>query len=154
MATHHSVDPSHAAQALRTLDGDRTRLAVAARPPAALMVALGALAAWWVGAAAGTSPGAGYTPPTSSWLAVAAAVGVAYAVRTRTGVRFRRAGARATITAAALVAVCLVLYSVSLALVSAGATWAVALTSLAAFAAVTWLSTVAYRAAADHVARA
>jgi FtsH-binding integral membrane protein len=152
MATEQP-SPEDAAAALRTLDADRRALATQAAPPRALMAAFGAIAAWWVGAAQTTSPGAGYQPAAAGWLPVAAAIVVAYLVRERTGVRFRSSGPRAAGAFVAILVSCLGLYSASLALVSLGATWAVALTSAAAFLLVWWLATVAHRAALDHVAR-
>ena len=149
----HSVHPSpdEAAAALNTLQADRERLATSVHVPWALLAAFGGVGAWWVSTAVTTRPGESDDPPSSSWLALVGALVVAYLVRRETGVRFRAMGARAGWVMVGILAVCLLLFSISLGLVSMGMQWAVALTSVVAFAATTWLAGVAYRSAVEHV---
>lgn len=142
-----------AADALKSLSADRARLARRLRVPWGLMAAFGALGAWWVATAAASTPGENYDPPQSGWLALLGVLVVAHLVQRDTGIRFRTMGAKATWFIAAVVAVCLGLFSVSLALVSLDMRWLVAITSLAAFAATTWLSGAAYRAAVESLRR-
>jgi CHASE2 domain-containing sensor protein len=106
-----------------------------------------------VAQAATLSPGADYEPPTTSWVAIAAAVVLLALLRRSTGIRFRRAGARAVLLVAAALLGCLALFSISLGLVAQGLAWGVAITALAAFGLVTWLSTLAFRAAVREIAR-
>ncbi|MFP7761398.1 hypothetical protein [Marisediminicola sp. LYQ85] len=144
---------AEAAASLDDLELDRHTLAEGARVPRVLTAALGGVAAWWVGMAASTTPGADYEPPNTAWLAVAAVLVIGYLIRRELGVKFRAIGAKAVGALVAILVLCLALYSVSLGFVSFGLTWAVALTSLAAFALVTWLSGVAYRSALDNLRR-
>jgi len=116
-----------------------------------LLAASGALGAWWVAAAATASPGRNYEPPSAGWLALLGAFVVAYLIRRETGIRFQAMGARAAGALIGIVVTCLVLFSVSLGLVSFGLRWAVALTSVAAFAVTTWLAGVAYRSAVEKL---
>ncbi|MEV7974039.1 hypothetical protein [Cellulomonas sp. NPDC089187] len=146
-------DPDEAARALDALAADRAQLVDRARVPWTLMAGFGAAAAWWVGSAAGTEPGAGYRAPASSWLALLGVLVIAHLVRRELGIRFRSMGTRAGGAVTALVIGCLVLFSVSLGLVSLGAAWAVALTSLCAFGLTTWLSGVALRSAVAELRR-
>lgn len=111
------------------------------------------MAAWWVGSAAGTSPGEGYEPPTMGWMALAVALVVVYLIHRETGVRFRSMGTRAGLAVVGIVVTCLVLFSVSLGLVSFGLHWSVALTSVVAFAVTTWLAGAAYRSAVENLRR-
>ncbi|WP_445154293.1 hypothetical protein ACTWLI_13425 [Arthrobacter sp. Hor0625] len=111
------------------------------------MAGFGGVAAWWVGMAAGTSPGQTYQPPAMGWLALAVALVFVHLVQRDTGIRFRRMGALALLAVAGVVISCLGLYSVSLALVSLGLHWAVLLPSVMAFVLTTWLAGVAYRSA-------
>jgi hypothetical protein len=74
-------------------------------------------------------------------------------IRRETGIRFRKMGPRAVVVTIAILALCLTLFSISLGLVSFGARWAVALTSLSAFGLVTWLAGIAYRSALDQLRR-
>lgn len=145
--------PDEATAALSTLSTDRERLAASVRTPWVLLAAFGGVGAWWVSTAAATDPGDGYEPPSSGWLALVGMLVVAYLIRRETGVHFRRMGARAGWATVGIIAACLVLFSVSLGLVSFGIQWAVALTSLVAFAATTWLAGVAYRSAVEQLRR-
>jgi hypothetical protein len=144
---------NEARNALNELSTDRDRLAGSIRVPRALLAGFGGVAAWWVGAAAVTSPGEKYEPPTMGWLALALVLVVVYLIQRDTGIRFRNMGSRAGLAVTGIVVTCLALYSVSLGLVSFGLHWAVALTSVAAFALTTWLAGVAYRSAADKLRR-
>lgn len=143
----------HAAAELRNLATDRQALADGVRVPWSLLAGLGGVAAWWVAAAAMASPGADYEAPTSGWLGLVAVLLIGHLIRNETGIRFRKMGGRAALATVAIVLVCLVLFSVSLALVSVGAIWAVVLTSLSAFCLVTWLAGFAYRSTLDAVRR-
>ena len=151
----HFQGPSRdeARNALNELSADRDRLAESIRVPRALLAGFGGVAAWWVGAAAATSPGENYEPPTMGWLALAVVLVVVYLIRRETGIRFRSMGSRAGLAVAGIVVTCLALFSVSLGLVSFGLHWAVALTSVAAFALTTWLAGVAYRSAVEKLRR-
>ncbi|RKN41047.1 hypothetical protein [Micromonospora endolithica] len=142
-----------AAEALNTLHADRERLANTVEAPRLLLVAFGALGAWWVAAAATTDPGSSYEPPTSGWIALAGGLAIAYLIRRETGIRFRVMGARAGWAVAGIVATCLALFSVSLGLVSSDLRWAVTLTSTTAFLITTWLAGVAYRSAIAELHR-
>ena len=148
-------DPTReeAAAALSALSSDREHLASSVRVPWPLLAALGGVGAWWVAAAAATNPGANYEPPSSSWLALVGALIVVYLIRRETGVGFRKMGARAGWAIVGIIATCLVLFSVSLGFVSFGMQWVVAFTSLLAFATTTWLASVAYRSAVEHLRR-
>ncbi|WP_232466141.1 hypothetical protein [Diaminobutyricimonas sp. LJ205] len=115
------------------------------------MAALGGVGAWWVSTAAATNPGENYEARSSGWLALVSALVIVYLIQRETGIRFRAMGARAGWAMTGIVAACLLLFSVSLGLVSFGLHWAVALTSLAAFAATTWLAGVAYRSAVESL---
>lgn len=143
-----------AAASLRGLDSDRRTLAAAVQVPKMLLAAFGGVAAWWVAAAAMANPGENYETPTSGWLGLAAVLVIIHLIRRETGIQFRKMGARAGMAAFAILVACLALYSISLGLVSIGARWAVALTSVAAFGLVTWLAGVAYRSALDQLRRA
>jgi len=143
-----------AAAALRGVQADREALAARIPEPRWHLAGFGAIALAWVAQAATLSPGAAYEPPTTSWVAVAAAVILLVLLRGRTGIRFREVGARAVLLVVAALLGCLVLFSVSLGLVASGLGWAVAITALAAFALVTWLSTLAFRAAVARIRRA
>lgn len=147
--------PSHveAVSALATLSNDRERLAASVHVPWLLLAALGGVGAWWVSTAAATNPGENYEPPSSGWLALVGTLVVAYLIRRETGVRFRQVGARAGWALVGIIAACLALFSASLGLVSFGLHWAVALPSLVAFAATTWLAGVAYRSAVEQLRR-
>lgn len=142
-----------AAASLRDLASDRQTLADGVNVPNALLAALGGVAAWWVAAAATANPGENYEPPTSGWLGLVAVLVIFHLIRRETGLHFRKMGARAGMAVFAILVVCLALYSISLGLVSIGAHWAVALTSVAAFGLVTWLARVVYRSALDQLRR-
>lgn len=144
---------TEAADALDALAADRDRLAARVQVPWVLLAAFGGVGAWWVSTAAGTNPGASYEPPSSGWLALVSALVIAYLVRCETGIHFRTMGASATWAVAGIVGGCLLLFSVSLGLVSFDLRWAVALTSLVAFALTTWLAGVAYRSAVLELRR-
>ena len=139
--------PDDAAIALNTLTTDRERFAAGVDIPWALLAAFGAVGAWWVATAGATAPGENYEPSTSGWLALVGALVVIHLIRRETGIHFRAMGARAGSAVAAIIVICLALFSISLGFVSFGLRWPVALTSLTAFAATTWLSGVAYRSA-------
>lgn len=147
------VSSGVAADALNALSADRDRLAASVRVPWVLLAAFGGVGAWWVSTAAATNPGESYEPPASSWLGLVSALVIAYLVRRETGIHFRTMGARAGWAVAGIVTICLALFSVSLGLVSFDLHWAVALTSLVAFAATTWLAGVAYRSAVQELRR-
>lgn len=141
-----------AARSLNALSMDRTRLAAGIQTPWPLLAGLGAVAAWWAGAAAATSPGGSYEPSPAGGLPIlAAAVVLCYLIQRKTGIRFRSMGGRAALAVAGIFAGCLALFSTSLGLVSFGLPWAVLLTSTAAFALTTWLSAVAYREAVRNL---
>lgn len=150
---YDEVSREEAADAVSSLTADRHRLAMRLQVPWSLMAAFGALGAWWVATAAMVTPGEGYEPPQSGWFALLGALIVLHLVQRETGIRFRAMGAKATWLIVAVVAACLVLFSVSLALVSLEMRWAVALTSVIAFVATTWLSGLAFRAAVEHLRR-
>ncbi|MBP3037755.1 hypothetical protein J2M53_16065 [Arthrobacter sp. zg-ZUI100] len=143
-----------AAARLSEMSGDRRTLADGTRVPRVLLAAYGGVAAWWVAGAAAASPGKNYEPPTSGWLALVAVLIITHLMNRETGIRFQRMGPGATMAMVAILVVCLTLFSVSLGLVSLGAGWAVAFTSLAAFGAVTWLALVAYRSALERLRHA
>ncbi|MDQ0757053.1 hypothetical protein [Arthrobacter sp. B3I4] len=143
-----------AAASLRELASDRQTLADGARVPRVLFAALGGVAAWWVAGAATSNPGENYEPPASGWLGLVVVLVVLHLIRQETGIRFRNMGARATTATIAIFAVCLALFSISLGLVSFGAPWAVALTSVSAFGLVTWLAGIVHRSALDQLRRA
>ncbi|RIJ52251.1 hypothetical protein DZG00_05695 [Clavibacter lycopersici] len=142
-----------ATAALRDVQADREALASRIPEPRWHLAGFGAVALAWVAQAAALSPGADYEAPTTSWVAVAVAVILLVLIRRSTGIRFRRVGARAGLLVAAAVLVCLALFSISLGLVALGLGWAVAITAIAAFLLVTWLSTLAFRAAVRQIAR-
>ncbi|MCK6209510.1 PAM68 family protein [Georgenia sp. EYE_87] len=142
-----------AAAELHNLVTDRQALADGVRVPWSLLAGLGGVAAWWVAAASAASPGEDYEAPTSGWLGLVAVLVIGHLIRNETGIRIRKMGGRAALATVAIVLICLVLFSVSLALVSLGATWAVVLTSLSAFGLVTWLAGIAYRSALDAMRR-
>lgn len=143
-----------AAARLNELSGDRRALAGSTRVPRILLAAYGGVAAWWVAGAASASPGENYQPPTSGWLALVAVLVVAHLMNRETGIRFKSMGPGAAAAMVGILLVCLTLFSVSLGLVSLGAGWAVAFTSLAAFGVVSWLASVAYRSALDRLGNA
>jgi predicted branched-subunit amino acid permease len=149
----NSQGPSRdeAAQALKELSADRDRLAAGIRAPWLLLAGFGAVAAWWVSAAAATSPGEDYDSPAISGLVLAIVLVIIHLIRRETGVRFKSMGLQAGLALAGIVAGCLALFSISLGLVSFGLHWAVALTSITAFALTTWLASVAYRSAAQNL---
>lgn len=148
------VSQTQAAEALESLAADRDRLAQRIRVPWTLMIAFGAMGAWWVGSAATAQPGAHYQPPESGWFAIVGVLIILYLLHRDTGISFRTAGARATWALIGVIVGCLVLFSVSLALVSLDLRWAVALTALAAFALTTWLASVAFRCAVENLRHA
>ncbi|PPF69948.1 hypothetical protein C5E16_03270 [Clavibacter michiganensis] len=150
------MENDRAADAAAALDGlhsDREALAARIPVPRWHLAGFGAIALAWVAQAVTLSPGAGYEPPRTSWLLIAAAVVLLVLIRRRTGIRFRGVGLRAVLLVAAALLGCLVLFSISLGLVVQGLGWAVALTAVAAFGLVTWLSTLAFRAAVDGIRR-
>lgn len=140
-----------AAARLSELSGDRRALADGTHIPRVLLAAYGGVGAWWVAGAAAANPGENYEPPTSGWLALVAVLIITHLVNRETGIRFQNMGFGAALTMVAILVICLALFSVSLGLVSLGAGWAVAITSLAAFGAVTWLASVAYRSALNRL---
>ncbi len=152
----NSQGPSRdeAMHALQGLSADRDRLAAGVRVPWLLLAGFGAVAAWWVGAAAGTSPGENYEPSAIGGLVLAIVVVIIYLIQRETGVRFRSMGLQAGLALVGIVVGCLVLFSISLGLVSFGLHWAVILTSITAFALTTWLASVAYRSAVQKLRRA
>lgn len=152
----HSLDPSRegAKRTLDALSDDRDRLAESIRVPWSLLAGFGAVAAWWVGAAAATTPGEDYQPPAIGGLALAIVLVIIHLIQRETGVRFGSMGLQAGLALTGIVAGCLVLFSISLGLVSFGLHWTVALTSALAFALTTWLAGVAYRSAAGRIRRA
>ena len=150
------MENDRAADAAAALDGlhsDREALAARIPVPRWLLAGFGAIALAWVAQTVTLSPGAGYEPPRTSWLLIAAAVVLLVLIRRRTGIRFRGVGLRAVLLVAAALLGCLVLFSISLGLVVQGLGWTVALTAVAAFGLVTWLSTLAFRAAVDGIRR-
>lgn len=142
-----------AIHALEGLSADRDRLAAGIRVPWLLLAGFGAVAAWWVGAAAATSPGENYDSPATGGLVLAIVVVIIYLIQRETGVRFRSMGLLAGLALIGIVVSCLALFSISLGLVSFGLHWAVTLTSIMAFALTTWLASVAYRSAAQRLRR-
>lgn len=150
---NYSARPSadEALGALGDLSSDCDRLASRVHVPWVLLAAFGGIGAWSVSSAASSNPGADYEPSTSGWLVLVGVFVVAYLIRRETGVRFRSMGARAGWAVAGITVICLMLFSVSLGLVSFGLHWAVALTSLLAFAVTTWLAGIAYRSAVERL---
>ncbi|QHC58659.1 hypothetical protein [Rathayibacter sp. VKM Ac-2760] len=144
---------SDASSALDSLRSDREALVARISAPRRHLAGFGVLALLWVAQAAALSPGADYEPPTTSWLVVAAAVVLVVLLRRATGIRLRRVGVEAMLLVGAALASCLLLFSVSLGLVAQGLGWAVAITAIAAFLLVTWLSTLGFRAAVRQIAR-
>jgi hypothetical protein len=154
METHTSPQkPSRddAMGALNELSADRDRLVEGIHVPWPLLAGFGAVAAWWVGAAAATSPGESYESPAIGGLALAIVLVITYLVQRETGVRFRSMGLRAGLALVGIVVSCLVLFSISLGLVSFSLHWAIIFTSVVAFALTTWLAGVAYRSAAQKI---
>lgn len=145
--------PAEAASALDTMAADRQRLAKSVHVPWVLLAAFGSVGAWWVATAATANPGVNYAPPSSGWLALVGALVVVHLIQRETGVRFRTMGWRAGWALAGIVFICLALFSVSLGFVSFGLRWPVALTSVAAFVATTWLAGIAYRSAVELLGR-
>ncbi|TQO20502.1 hypothetical protein FB472_2135 [Rhodoglobus vestalii] len=148
-----SLSRSEAINKLGELTADRNRLADSIRVPWPLLAGFGAVAAWWVGAAATTSPGENFEPPATSGLAFAIIFVIAYLIQRETGIRFKRMGSRAVLAMVGILFGCFTLFSVSLGLVSFGMQWAVSFTSVVAFALTTWLTAVAYRSAAETLRR-
>ena len=151
---HGRPSAEEAAARLNELSGDRRALASTTRVPRVLLAAYGGVAAWWVAGAATASPGENYQPPTSGWLALVAVLVITHLMNRETGIRFKSMGPGAAMALAGILLVCLALFSVSLGAVALGAGWAVALTSMAAFGAVSWLASVAYRSALGRLAHA
>ena len=149
------VEPTEAeaTNALASISDDRRRLADDVQVPWALLMALGGMGAWWVASAADTNPGENYESSSSGWLALVGALIIIHLIKRELGVQFRGLGARGVWALVGLVSVCSVLFSVSLGLVSLDLRWAVALTSLAAFAATTWFAKVAYQSAIEKLRR-
>ncbi|RII94635.1 hypothetical protein DZF95_03620 [Clavibacter michiganensis] len=144
---------SDAASTLNDLHSDREALAARILEPRWHLAGFGTIALVWVAQTATLSPGSDYEPPTTSWVALCAAMILLALLRRTTGIRFRRVGARAGLLAVAAIATCLVLFSVSLGLVAQGLGWGVAITAVAAFLLVTRLSTLAFRAAVREIVR-
>jgi hypothetical protein len=117
------------------------------------MAAFGALGAWWVGAAATTTPGESYEPPQSRWVVLVGVLVVAHLVQRETGIRFRSMGAGATWSMIGVLVTCLALFSISLGLVSLDLAWAVVITSVVAFVITTALAGIAYRSAIKNLRR-
>jgi hypothetical protein len=142
-----------ATQALESLSADRDRLVAGIRVPWLLLAGFGAVAAWWVSAAAATSPGENYEPPAVGGLVLALVLVIIYLIRRETGIRFKSMGLQAGLALTGIVIGCLALFSISLGLASFGLHWAITLTSIMAFALTTWLASVAYRSAAQRLRR-
>jgi hypothetical protein len=142
---------AEASHALALLSIDRQRLSEKVQAPWVLLAAFGGVAAWWVSAAAATSPGHNYEPPSSGWLASVSALVVMHLIRRETGIQFLAMGSRAGWALGGIIFSCLVLFSVSLGLVSLGLQLAVVLTSAAAFAVTTWLAGIAYDSAIEKL---
>lgn len=140
-----------AIHALEGLAADRDRLATGIRVPWLLLAGFGAVAAWWVSATATTTPGEDYEPPAVGGLVLAIVFVIMHLIRRESGVRFKSMGMQAGLALAGIVVGCLALFSISLGLVSFGLQWAVTLTSITAFALTTWLTSVAYRSAAQRL---
>lgn len=151
----NSQGPSRneAIDALHELAADRGRLAEGIRVPWSLLAGFGAVAAWWVGTAAATSPGENYEPPAIGGLVLAIVLVIIYLIQRETGIRFGRMGLQAGLALIGIVLSCLALFSIALGLVSVGLHWAVILTSIMAFTLTTWLTGVAYRSAAQNLRR-
>ena len=149
----HGPARDEAVDVLNRLSADRHRLAETIRVPWSLLAGFGAVAAWWVGAAAATSPGENYEPSAIGGLALAIVLVIFSLIQQQTGVRFGSMGLQAGLALAAIVVSCLVLFSISLGLVSFGLHWAVTLTSVGAFALTTWLAGAAYRSATQKLRR-
>ena len=147
------VSSDEALDALAGLSADRARLAEGIRVPWSLLAGFGAVAAWWVGAAAGTAPGEDYDRPAVGGLALAVVLVIIHLIQRETGVRFASMGRQAGMAVTGIVVGCLVLFSVSLGLVSFGLHWAVIAPSVVAFGLTTWLAGVAYRSAARNLRR-
>ena len=150
---HQGPSRDEAIHALEGLAVDRDRLAAGIQVPWLLLAGLGAVAAWWVSAAAATIPGENYEPPAVGGLVLAIVFVIIYLIQRGTGVRFGSMGLRAGLAVVGIVVGCLALFSVSLGLVSFGLHWTVTFTSIMAFALTTWLASVAYRSAAQNLRR-
>lgn len=148
---HGRPSAEEAAARLNELSGDRRALAGSTQVPRVLLAAYGGVGAWWVAGAAAANPGGNYEPPTSGWLALVAVLVITHLMNRETGIRFQSMGPRAAMALVGILVVCLTLFSVSLGLVALGAGWAVAFTSLAAFGAVSWLASIAYRSALERL---
>ncbi len=142
-----------ASETLSSLLNDRRRLAEAFQVPWALLLALGGMGAWWVAAAGSANPGENYDSSSAGWLALVGALVITHLIKRELGVQFRGLGARGGWALFGIIAICSLLFSVSLGLVSLDLRWAVVLTSLAAFAATTWLAKVAYQSAIEKLRR-
>ncbi len=146
--------PDEAKDALTELSADRDRLTAGVHIPWALLTGFGAVAAWWVGSAADTSPGENYEPSAQTGLGIAVVLVITHLLRRETGIKFRKLGARGNVAIAGIVFSSLALFSIALGFVSAGWHWAVIIPALFAFAITTWLSAVAYRSAIENLRRA
>ena len=142
--------PETAADTLKMLSTDNDRLSQR-RVPWVLLAGFGAVAAWFVAAAAITTPGGDYEPPATLWLALVVTLTIAHLIQKETGIRFRKMGAKASLAFVGIIVAGLALFSASLGLVALGATWAVAVTSLAAFVITTLLARVAYDSALERL---
>ncbi len=142
--------PETAADTLKALSTDNDRLSQR-RVPWVLLAGFGAVAAWFVAAAATTTPGGDYEPPATLWLALVVTLTIAHLIQKETGIRFQQMGTKATLAFAGIIVAGLALFSASLGLVAFGATWAVAVTSLAAFVITTLLARVAYDSALERL---
>ena len=142
--------PETAADTLKMLSTDNDRLSQR-RVPWVLLAGFGAVAAWFVAAAATTTPGGEYEPPATLWLALVVTLTIAHLIQKETGIRFQKVGTKATLAFVGIIVAGLALFSASFGLVALGATWAVAVTSLSAFVITTLLARVAYDSALERL---
>ena len=135
---------------MKALSTDNNRLSQR-RVPRVLLAGFGAVAAWFVAAAATTTPGGEYEPPATLWLALVVTLTIAHLIQKETGIRFQKVGTKATLAFVGIIVAGLALFSASFGLVALGATWAVAVTSLSAFVITTLLARVAYDSALERL---
>lgn len=86
--------PETAADTLKALSTDNDRLSQR-RVPWVLLAGFGAVAAWFVAAAATTKPRDEYEPPATLWLALVVTLTIAHLIQKETGIRFPEVGTKA-----------------------------------------------------------
>lgn len=86
--------PETAADTLKALSTDNDRLSQR-RVPWVLLAGFGAVAAWFVAAAATTKPRDEYEPPATLWLALVVTLTIVHLIQKETGIRFPEVGTKA-----------------------------------------------------------